>query len=49
MTAETKTTGGLSYWAEGHRFNIKAGVARLTKTNAKDRTQLVVQGQVFMF
>ena len=49
LADETKVTGGLSYWAEGHRFNIKAGVARLTKTNAKDRTQLVVQGQVFMF
>jgi Phosphate-selective porin O and P len=46
---ETRLTGGLSYWAEGHRFNIKAGVARLTKTNAKDRTQFVVQGQMFMF
>jgi Phosphate-selective porin O and P len=49
LADETRLTGGLSYWAEGHRFNIKAGVAQQTKTNAKDRIQFVVQGQVFMF
>jgi hypothetical protein len=46
---ESKATGGLAYWAEGHRFNIKAGVARLGRTGTGDRTQVVVQGQVFVF
>lgn len=46
---ESKFTGGLAYWANGHRFNIKAGIGRVTKTGVRNRTQFVVQGQVFMF
>lgn len=46
---ESKVTGGVAYYAEGHRFNIKMGIGQLTKTQVKDRTQFLLQGQVFMF
>jgi hypothetical protein len=46
---ETRVTGGLAYWAQGHRFNVKLGLARATRTAAPSRTQLVVQGQLYVF
>jgi hypothetical protein len=49
LADESKITGGVCYFGDGHRFNIKAGLARVTKTHVRDRTQFVVQGQAFMF
>ena len=46
---ESKVMGGLAYWAQGHRFNVKLGVARATRTGAPTRTQVVVQGQLYVF
>lgn len=46
---EAKVTGGLAYWAYGHRFNVKLGVARATRTGSPTRTQVVVQGQLYVF
>jgi len=46
---ESKVMGGLAYWAQGHRFNVKIGVARATRTGAPTRTQVVVQGQLYVF
>jgi hypothetical protein len=44
-----KVIGGVAYYAEGHRFNVKAGIGQITRTDVKDRTQFLVQGQMFMF
>ena len=46
---ESKTVGGLAYWAEGHRFNVKLGVGRISRTGSPTRTQVVLQGQVLLF
>jgi len=46
---EEKVTGGLAYWAQGHRFNVKLGIGRATRTAAPARTQVVVQGQLYVF
>ena len=46
---ETKVTGGMAYWAHGHRFNVKLGIGRATRTAAPSRTQVVVQGQLYVF
>jgi len=46
---ESRITGGLAYWADGHRFNVKAGVGRHTTDRGKDRTLFVAQLQVFLF
>ncbi len=48
LADERKYQGGLAYWANGHRYNVKLGIARLTKSGAPDRTPLVIQGQIFM-
>jgi len=46
---ESKVMGGLAYWAQGHRFNVKLGVARATRAGAPNRTQVIVQGQLYVF
>ncbi len=46
---ERKYQVGVAYWPGGHRYNVKAGVARLTASGAADSTQVVVQGQIFMW
>ena len=46
---ESKVMGGLAYWAQGHRFNVKLGVARATCAGAPTRTQVLVQGQLYVF
>ncbi|RPJ69951.1 MAG: hypothetical protein EHM24_17015 [Acidobacteria bacterium] len=46
---ESKVTGGLAYWAQGHRFNVKLGIGRSTRTGAPSRTQVVLQGQLYVF
>jgi hypothetical protein len=49
IAIQRKYQGGVAYWANGHRYNVKLGVARMTKSGAPDRTQVVVQGQIFVW
>ncbi len=46
---QQKIGGGVAYWANGHRNNLKFIVAQLKQDNAKNRMQYVVQWQVFTF
>ncbi len=46
---ETRLQGGLAYWGNGHRWNVKLGLAKLTKEHASDGTQFVTQWQVMAF
>ena len=46
---ESKVTGGLAYWVQGHRLNVKLGIGRATRTGSPARTQVVVQGQLYVF
>jgi hypothetical protein len=45
----TSVTGGLAWFARGHRLTLKVGVTRIVKDRAPARTQLYVQNQVFAF
>lgn len=49
LVDESKLMGGIAYWANGHRFNVKLGIGRLSREGEDSRTQVVVQGQLFMF
>jgi hypothetical protein len=49
LPAERKYLCGLAYWGNGHRYNVKVGLARMTRAGAPNRTQLQVQGQLFMW
>jgi hypothetical protein len=40
---------GATWWARGHRANVKAGIGRTNRELAPARTQLLVQTQVFAF
>jgi hypothetical protein len=42
-------TGGVAWFARGHRLTFKVGITRIVKDNAPARTQLYVQNQVFAF
>jgi hypothetical protein len=44
-----KYVWGLAYWPQGHRFNVKLGVARATGDAKQDFWQCVLQGQVYIF
>jgi len=46
---QQKIGGGVAFWMNGHRNNIKAIVAQIKQDNAKDRMQYVLQWQVFTF
>jgi len=46
---DRKIQGGIAYWANGHRMNVKLGFGRLLKDGAPDRTQIVIQTQLFYF
>jgi hypothetical protein len=46
---ESKFQGGVAWWGNGHRFNVKLGAAVLRAEGAKDRHQYVVQWQVLTF
>jgi hypothetical protein len=46
---ESKLQAGLSWWGNGHKFNLKLGAARLKKERAEDRNQVLLQSQVLMF
>jgi hypothetical protein len=43
---EAKIQGGLAFWGNGHKNNVKVGVAKLTKDRASDGIQYVAQWQV---
>lgn len=49
LADETKLTGGIAWWGNGHKMNVKAAVARLTKKHASDGLQAVLQWQVLGF
>lgn len=41
--------GGLAYWMAGHNRSLKASVGRVHTDNAPDRTQFLVQLQIFYY
>jgi hypothetical protein len=43
-----KYTGGIAYWPNGHRFNIKFGAGRSLGTVSTEGWQVVLQGQAFI-
>jgi hypothetical protein len=45
----TKFTGGLAWWPQGHRINIKLGLARTKYGDDPRRIQVVVQTQFYMW
>ncbi len=49
LADDNKIQGGIAYWANGHRINVKLGIGRLLKDGAPDRTQFVIQTQLFYF
>ncbi len=46
---DKKAMGGIALWPLKHRVNVKAGLARIFKTNAPTRTQFVIQTQLFYY
>ena len=46
---DAKVQGGIAYWIQKHRINIKAGFGKLLKDNSPDRAQIVVQTQFFYY
>jgi hypothetical protein len=46
---DSKIQGGLSWWVQKHRINVKAGYGKMLKDKSPDRNQLVVQTQFFYF
>ena len=46
---DMKLQGGVAYWILRHHLNIKAGISRLLKTSAPERTQFVIQAQFFCY
>jgi len=46
---ERKIVGGVAWWGSGHRFNVKAGLGRVTRDGGPGRTQFVLQGQVYVY
>ncbi len=46
---QQKIGGGIAYWINGHRNNVKAVVNQIKQDNAKNRMQYVVQWQVYTY
>jgi hypothetical protein len=46
---ETRYQVGAAYWLSGHRLNLKLGVGQLLKDGAPGRTQVVFQGQIYIY
>ena len=46
---QEKVGGGLAYWINGHRNNIKVVANQIKQDKAKNRMQYVVQWQVFTY
>jgi hypothetical protein len=49
LADDKKIQGGVAYWLNGHKMNIKFGLGRLLKEGAADRTQFVIQTQFFYY
>jgi hypothetical protein len=49
LADDKKIQGGLAYWLNGHRMNVKFGLGRLLKEGATDRIQFVIQTQFFYY
>ncbi|MBN1571328.1 MAG: hypothetical protein JXA73_26065 [Acidobacteria bacterium] len=46
---DKKIQGGVAWWIQKHRINIKAGYGKLLKDHSPDRTQFVIQTQFFYY
>jgi hypothetical protein len=46
---DRKIQGGIAYWIQKHKLNIKAGYGKLLKDNSPDRSQFVLQTQFFYY
>lgn len=46
---ESKLQAGLAWWGDGHRCNLKLGMAKLMKEGDEDRNQAVLQWQALVF
>jgi len=46
---DRKIQGGISYWIQKHKINVKMGYGKLLKDNSPDRTQFLVQAQFFYY
>jgi hypothetical protein len=46
---DRKIQGGLAYWIQKHRINIKAGYGQLRKDNSPNRSQFIIQTQFFYY
>lgn len=46
---QSKYLGGLAWWIQGHRFNIKLGIGRSQTGNSPRQLQVVLQSQVYIF
>jgi len=46
---DRKIQGGIAYWIQKHRINVKMGYGKLLKDNSPDRTQFVIQTQFFYY
>ncbi len=46
---DRKIQGGVSFWIQKHKVNIKTGYGRLLKDNSPDRAQFMVQTQFFYY
>lgn len=49
LAGERKVLGGVAWWVGGHRLNLKVGVGRLARDGGPTRTQVMVQGQVYVY
>jgi hypothetical protein len=49
IPTETYSQLGLTWWQSGHTFNLKLGVGRIEKEGYEDRTQVLLQAQLFYF
>jgi hypothetical protein len=46
---DRRVQGGVAYWIQKHKVNVKAGYGKLLKDNSPDRTQFVIQTQFFYY
>jgi hypothetical protein len=46
---DSKVQGGIAYWIQKHKVNVKVGYGKLLKDNSPDRTQFVIQTQFFYY
>jgi hypothetical protein len=46
---DRKIQGGIAFWIQKHKLNIKAGYGKLLKDDSPDRSQFVVQTQFFYY